>query len=134
MARLNVEIVTPEKRIVQVQADEAIVPGAEGLFGVRAGHTPFLSLVEPGPLTIKDGANQQTWFVAGGFAEVSNDKVVVLADHAEAIAAIDVEDARRRLEEAQARMKGLSAEDARYQIESATVKRETARMALARRA
>ncbi len=133
MARLNVEIVTPEKRIVQVQADEAIVPGAEGLFGVRSGHTPFLSLVEPGPLTIKDGANQQTWFVAGGFAEVSNDKVVVLADHAEAIGAIDVEDARRRLEEAQARMKGLSAEDARYQIESATVKRETARMALARR-
>ncbi|MGA9524453.1 MAG: F0F1 ATP synthase subunit epsilon [Myxococcaceae bacterium] len=134
MARLNVEIVTPEKRVVQVQADEAIVPGAEGLFGVRPGHTPFLSLVEPGPLTIKDGANQQTFFIAGGFAEVASDKITVLADHAEAIAAIDVEDARRRLEEAQERMKGLSAEDARYQIESATVKRETARMALARRA
>ena len=133
MARLNVEIVTPEKRVAQLEADEAIVPGGEGLFGVRPGHTPFLSVVEPGALTVRDGGNQQTWFVAGGFVEVANDKVVVLADQAESIAAIDVEAARRRLGEGQARMKGMSSEDARYQLESATVKRETARMALARR-
>jgi F-type H+-transporting ATPase subunit epsilon len=133
MARLNVEITTPEKRVVQMQADEAIVPGAEGLFGVRPGHTPFLSVVEPGALTIRDGADQQIWFVAGGFVEVNNDTVRVLADQAEAIAAIDVDAARKLVEEAQARMKGLSTEDARYQIEAATVKRETVRMAVARR-
>jgi F-type H+-transporting ATPase subunit epsilon len=133
MARLNVEITTPEKRIVQMQADEAIVPGAEGLFGVRPGHTPFLSVVEPGALTVRDGSNQQIWFVAGGFVEVNNDTVRVLADQAESIAAIDVDAARKLVEEAQARMKGLSTEDARYQIEAATVKRETVRMAVARR-
>lgn len=133
MARLTVEIVTPERRLLSAQADEAIVPGGEGLFGVRPGHTPFLSVVEPGPLTVRDGASQQIWFVAGGFVEVANDKVTVLADQAESAANIDIEAARKRLEEAQARMKGLTAEDGRYQLEAATVKRETARMALARR-
>lgn len=133
MARITVEIVTPEKRMLSTQADEAIVPGGGGLFGVRPGHTPLLSTVEPGPMTVRDGANQQVWFVAGGFVQVSDDKVTVLADQAEPTTAIDVEAARRRLEEAQERMKGMSPEDARFQIEAATVKRETVRMALARR-
>lgn len=130
MAKISVEIVTPEKRVLQVQVDEAIVPGGKGLFGVRPGHTPFLSVVEPGALTVKEGGTQQVWFVAGGFVQVANDTVRVLADQAEPVANIDVEAARQRLEEAQARMKGLTAEDARYQLEAATVRRETARMSL----
>lgn len=130
MAKINVEIVTPEKRMLQVQADEAIVPGGEGLFGVRPGHTPFLSVVEPGALTVKDGGTQQVWFVAGGFVQVANDTVRVLADQAEPVGNIDVAAARQRMEEAQERMKGLTAEDARYKVEAATVRRETARMAL----
>lgn len=133
MAKLTVEIVTPEKRVLQTTADEVIVPGGDGLFGVRPGHTPVLSLVEPGALTVKEGASQQLWFVAGGFVQVSNDTVRVLADQAEPAANIDLDAAKRRLEEAQVRLKGLTAEDARYQLESATVKRETARMTLARR-
>jgi F-type H+-transporting ATPase subunit epsilon len=133
MAKLTVEIVTPEKRILSVQADEAIVPGGSGLFGVRPGHTPFLSTMEPGPLTLKDGSTTQTFFVAGGFVEVGNDKIVVLADQAEQVSAIDVEASRRRLEEANERLKGMAAEDARFEVESAAVRRETARMALAAR-
>jgi F-type H+-transporting ATPase subunit epsilon len=133
MAKLHVEIVTPERRMLAVQADEAIVPGGDGLFGVRPGHAPFLSLVEPGPMTVRDGSSQQVWFVAGGFVAVMNDSVRVLADQAEPAGEIDVESARRRLEAAQARMKGLSAEDARYQMEAAVVKREAARAQLARR-
>ncbi|MGQ0506508.1 MAG: F0F1 ATP synthase subunit epsilon [Myxococcaceae bacterium] len=133
MAKLTVEIVTPEKRVVSMQADEAIVPGARGLFGVRPGHTPFLSLMEPGGLTIKDAGNTQTYFVEGGFVEVTNDKVLVLADAAEPVAAIDVEKARQRLIQANEKLRGLSAEDTRFEIESATVKRETVRMALAAR-
>ncbi len=133
MAKLNVEIVTPEKRIVSLQADEAIVPGARGLFGVRPGHTPFLSLMEPGALTLKEGGSTQTYFVGGGFVEVAADKVLVLADLAEPVAAIDVEAAKKRLTAAQERLKGMSAEDAAFEIESATVKRETARMSVARR-
>ncbi|RKH49197.1 F0F1 ATP synthase subunit epsilon [Corallococcus llansteffanensis] len=131
MAKLSVEIVTPEKRILSVQADEAIVPGGEGLFGVRPGHTPFLSLVEPGTLTLIEGGRQDKYFIAGGFVEVSNDKVLVLADAAEPINGIDVAGARRRMAEAEARLKDLSAADARYALEQAAVRREAARIGAA---
>lgn len=129
MAKLTVEIVTPEKRILSAQVDEAVVPGAEGLFGVRPGHTPFLSLLEPGTLLLKDAGRTQAFFVAGGFAEVSADKVLVLADQAEEASLIDFEAARRRFDEAQANLKGMSSADARFLVETATVKREAARMA-----
>jgi F-type H+-transporting ATPase subunit epsilon len=131
MAKLTVEIVTPEKRVLSVQADEAIVPGARGLFGVLPGHTPFLSVMEPGALTLREAGTSQIYFVSGGFVEVSNDKVVVLADHAEPAANIDVEEAKRKVLAAQERLRGMSAEDVRFELETATVKRETARMTVA---
>jgi F-type H+-transporting ATPase subunit epsilon len=131
MAKLTVEIVTPEKRILSVQADEAIVPGGRGLFGVRPGHTPFLSLMEPGPMTLIEAGRRDTYFVAGGFVEVGNDKVLVLADAAEHVSGIDVEGARRRMAEAEARLKGLSSEDARFELEQAAVRREAARITVA---
>ncbi len=133
MARLTVEIVTPEKRMLQTSADEAVVPGAKGLFGVRPGHTPFLSVVEPGALTVREGGRDTVWFVAGGFVTVAADHVRVLADFAEPAEGIDPSEARRRLEEAQARMRGMTPDDARFQLEASTVKRETARMALGAR-
>ena len=135
MAKLKVEIVTPEKRVLSVQADEAIVPGARGLFGVRPGHTPFLSLMEPGWMTLREGTSTQRFYVAGGFVEVANDHVRVLADQAETEAEVDVEAAKRRLSEAQDKLKGLSPDDAHFQVEAATVRRETARITgLSRRA
>lgn len=133
MAKVTVEIVTPEKRIASAQVDEAIVPGGEGLFGVRPGHTPFLSVMEPGPLTLKDGGNTTVYFVAGGFVQVSNDKVLVLADFAEAATGIDVDAARKRIEDAQNRMKSLPPGDPQFNAEAAIVRRETARMAVAGR-
>ncbi|MCP3099660.1 F0F1 ATP synthase subunit epsilon [Myxococcus sp. K15C18031901] len=131
MAKLTVEIVTPEKRILSVQADEAIVPGGKGLFGVRPGHTPFLSLMEPGALTLVEAGQKDAYFVAGGFVEVANDKVLVLADAAEHVSGIDVEGARKRMADAQERLRGLSTEDARYDLEQATVRREAARIGAA---
>src|SRR5579871_1778454 len=133
MAKLAVEIVTPEKKVLSVEADEVICPGFEGLFGVRPGHTPFLSLIEPGALTLKEGTHSQTYFVAGGFVEVGNDRVAVLADQAEPLASIDVAAAQRRLEDAQGKLKNLSSDDARFEVESAVVRRETARMHVAGR-
>jgi F-type H+-transporting ATPase subunit epsilon len=133
MAKITVEIVTPEKRVLSVQADEAIIPGYRGLFGVRPGHTPFLSLVEDGTLTLKDGASQQLLHIEGGFVEVGNDKVLVLANNAYPVTAIDVNDAKRKMDEAQKKLAGMSTEDSRFHIESAAVKREAARIASAAR-
>jgi len=128
MAKLKVEIVTPEKRVLSVQADEVIVPGARGLFGVRPGHTPFLSLMEPGWMTLKDGATSQRYYLAGGFVEVASDQVRILADQAESEAEVDVDAAKKRLADAQNTLKGMSPDDVRFQVEAATVRRETARI------
>ncbi len=133
MAKLTVEIVTPEKRLLSTQADEVIAPGGQGLFGVRPGHTPFLSVMEPGALVVKEGGSSQTYFVAGGFVEVGNDKVMVLADQAEPAANIDIDAAKRRLEASSEKLKGMSSADAQFELEQASVRRETARMAVAGR-
>lgn len=132
MSKLTVEIVTPEKKILSVEADEAKIPGFHGLFGVRPGHTPFLSLMEPGILSLWTGAEATHYFVAGGFVEVgADDAVRVLADAAEPVAAIDVAAAEKRLQEAQAQLRTLGAEDVRFEVEQATVRRETARISAA---
>ena len=89
MAKLNVEIVTPERRLAQLQADEVIAPGADGLFGVRPGHTPYLSVMQPGPLTVREGTISTIYFVSGGFVEAGPTAVRVLADSAEVASAID---------------------------------------------
>ncbi|MHB8876917.1 MAG: F0F1 ATP synthase subunit epsilon [Myxococcaceae bacterium] len=133
MAKLNVELVTPEKRILSVQADEVVVPGHPGLFGVRPGHTPVLSIMDDGLLTLKDGGTSQVFHVEGGFVEVGNDRVRVLANAAYPVSAIDLATAQKRLEEAAARLKGLSEADARFEVESAVVRREAARIASATR-
>ena len=133
MAKLSVEIVTPEKRILSSEADEVVMPGAEGLFGVRPGHTAYLSVMGPGPLAVREEGREETYFVTGGFAEVNADKVMVLANHAEPVDRIDVPAAEQRLAEAQARLAGLPATDPRYAAESTTVQHESARIAAASR-
>jgi F-type H+-transporting ATPase subunit epsilon len=133
MAKLSIEIVTPEKRVLTGEADEAIVPGFHGLFGVRPGHTPFLSLMEDGLLTLKNEGAQQIFHVEGGFVEVGDDRVRVLANNAYPASAIDVNAAKKKLEEAQGNLSKLSSDDERFGIESAVVKRETAKLASAGR-
>jgi F-type H+-transporting ATPase subunit epsilon len=131
MAKLNVEIVTPERRLAQLAADEVIAPGAEGLFGVRPGHTPYLSVLQPGPLTVRDGQNKTVYFVAGGFVEAGPSAVRVLADAAEVAANIDVAAAQKRLGEAETRMKGFEVTDPRAQEQRDIVFREKRRIEVA---
>ena len=133
MAQLTVEIVTPERRIAALQVEEAIVPGAEGLFGVRAGHTPFLTLMDMGALTLRSGGERTQYFVAGGFVEVAQDHVRVLADHAEALEGLDAEDARKRLLDAEERLRKLQTGDPDFELAAAAVKRETVRAGLVSR-
>lgn len=111
MTRLNVEIVTPERRLAQLAADEVIAPGAEGLFGVRPGHTPYLAVMQAGPLTVRDGAKTEVFFVSGGFVEAGPTVVRVLADSAEAQADIDAGAASKRIADAEQKLKGFEPTD-----------------------
>jgi F-type H+-transporting ATPase subunit epsilon len=132
LATLTLEIVTPESRVLSEAVDEVIVPGFEGLFGVRPGHAPLLSIMEPGTLTFKQGSTSKSYFVAGGFVQVAANKVQVLADQAEACSSIDVGAAQKRLQTAQEKLKSMSSQDSQFETERAKVHIETARMVAAR--
>lgn len=131
MSRLNVEIVTPERRLAQFTADEVIAPGAEGLFGVREGHTPYLAVLQAGPLTVQEGATKTVFFVSGGFVEAGPGAVRVLADSAEAQKDIDTAAAQKRIAEAEAVLKGLDAADPRAEAPRAVIRRERRRLDVA---
>ena len=132
MAKIKVEIVTPERRLASMQADEVIAPGASGLFGVRPGHAPFLSVLQPGPLTVKEGGTTTVYFVAGGFVEAGPEIVRVLADTAETKAEIDVAAAQKRLSEAEAAVKAIEAVDPRLEVQQQIVATEKKRLEVAR--
>jgi F-type H+-transporting ATPase subunit epsilon len=128
MAKLNVEIVTPERRVAVLSADEVVAPAAEGLYGVLPGHSPFLGLLAAGPLTVKEGGQTQAWFVAGGFFEVSEDTVRILPDQAEPLASLDTASASARLREAEERLNALPAGDPGLAAATEAVQRERSRL------
>lgn len=128
---LSLEIVTPERRVLSVAVDEVRAPGVLGGFGVRFNHEPFMTALEPGRLTYLEGGREHHYAVGGGFLQVADNRVMVLADTAEAAADIDVERARRALAEAQDRVFHMTEQDEGYRLESARVRRAAARLAVA---
>ena len=125
---LNLEIVTPEKRVLSVQADEVRAPGAQGGFGVRMNHEPFMTSLEPGRLTYVEGGREHHYAVGGGFLQVADNRVIVLADTAEAAAEIDVARAQKAFEDALARLLRLTEQDEQHAAESARARRAAARL------
>ena len=102
MAKLQVELVTAEGRLVSREADFVIAPGVEGDLGVLPRHIPLLTPLRAGEVTVRNDGNDEYLFVAGGFLEVLPDKVLILADAAERAEDIDearAEEARRRAEQ-----------------------------------
>jgi F-type H+-transporting ATPase subunit epsilon len=109
--RLHLEIVTPSRRVVEVEVDEVRLPGALGEMGVLPGHIPLLTSLAAGPLTYFDGSTVTKYAVQGGFAEVLPDRVTILATVAKAPGDIDVAEAKKSLAEANAKLKDASAEE-----------------------
>jgi F-type H+-transporting ATPase subunit epsilon len=130
---LTLDIVTPEKRVLSVTADEVRAPGVQGGFGIRLNHEPFMTALEPGRLTYVEGGREHHYAVGGGFLQVADNKVIVLADTAESAAEIDVERARKAFQEAQERLLRMTEQDEHQPLESARVRRAAARLTVAGR-
>jgi F-type H+-transporting ATPase subunit epsilon len=99
---LHVEVVTAERELYRGEADVVSAPGAEGRLGILPRHAALLTTLAPGELTIELAGAEEPLFVSGGFLEVSNNSVTVLADtaeHAEEIDQARAEEARRRVQE-----------------------------------
>ena len=86
MADLHFELVTPEKLVRSEEVHMVVVPGAEGEFGVMAGHAPFMTTLRDGELKVyrSAGGSPESIAVSGGFAEVGDQGLTVLAESASA--------------------------------------------------
>lgn len=80
--KLNFELVSPERRLASSEADSVTIPGMEGDLTAMVGHAPFVTSLRPGYVTVRDGGSEQSYFVAGGFVEIAQNTVSVLADEA----------------------------------------------------
>jgi F-type H+-transporting ATPase subunit epsilon len=125
---LTVEVATPSRLVVSEPVDEVVVPGIEGYFGVLPGHAPLLSTLGIGELTYRIGRDEYHLAVAGGFAEVRNDKVIVLADTAERPTEIDRARAERARQRAERRLGGRSQEEIDYTRCAAALARALTRL------
>ena len=99
---MHVEVVTAERELYSGEADMVIAPGTEGQLGILPRHAALLTTLNLGELLIKLSGAEEPLFVSGGFLEVSNNKVTVLAEtaeHAEEIDQARAEAARRRAQE-----------------------------------
>ena len=108
MATFHFELVSPEKLLFSGDVEQVDVPGAEGDFGVLAGHAPFVSTLRPGILTVHGAGGEQKIVVLGGFAEVSAEGLTVLAELAEAVADIDRAMIAERIGEMESRIAKLA--------------------------
>ena len=82
MAKLHFSLVAPERELYAGDVDQVIAPGAEGQFGVLAGHAPFMTTLAEGEVTVLDGATRRVFAIRGGFADVTSQGLTILAEHA----------------------------------------------------
>jgi F-type H+-transporting ATPase subunit epsilon len=106
--------VTPTRLLIDEEVDEVTAPGALGEFGVLPNHIAFLSLLAPGELSYRQGSNRYFLAVSGGYAEVLNNTMTVLADSAEYADEIDLERAHRIKETAEREMKQFNPDDKEF--------------------
>jgi F-type H+-transporting ATPase subunit epsilon len=99
---IDLQIVTPDRSIVQDAVDEVQIPGSEGYFGVLPGHTPLLASLAVGEMWYRKGQEKTFLAIAFGFAEVLPDRVTILARLAERAEEIDIERAEAARQRAEA--------------------------------
>ena len=131
--RLLLEVVTPDHLLLSQQVDEVIAPGAEGEFGVLPGHCHFLSTLRIGELRYRIGETTHYMSVLWGFAEVTPQRVTILAEIAEKAEDIDVERAQALVAKAEQRLEvgGLPSEveEAKVSLEKARLRKKIAERA-----
>ena len=129
---LRLEIVTPERRVLDTEVDSVTVPTASGEVGILPSHAPLVSALKPGVLAFTIKGVTDRLAVSGGFLEVNADKVAILADTAETAEEIDIDAARTTRDEAEkafaavATLSLTETEAAREQLDAASVRLQLA--------
>jgi len=132
MATLRLEIVTAERMTYAGEVDIVIAPGIVGQLAILPHHAPLMTMLEPGELCIRKGGEENFIAISGGFLEVLDNRVVILADAAERAEDIDLARATAAKERAQQGLKsGVSEVD--HARAEAALRRSLARLKVAER-
>lgn len=129
---LKLEIVTPEKKVFDETVDSVSIPTAKGEIGILNNHAPLISTLKPGILSYSNKGTVDRMMISGGFVEVSNNKVSVLADAAERAGEINVEAARAERDEVEKILGSWSSgSEEEFETEKERLERANARLQLA---
>ena len=129
---IRLEVVTPEKQVVNELAQIVMAPGSMGEFGVLPGHTPFMTSLNTGAIHYRDeNGKDQYVFVSGGFAEALPDKLTVLAESAEKTDDIDLDRARSAQQRAEQRLQDRAKENIDFVRAKAALERSLVRIKMA---
>jgi F-type H+-transporting ATPase subunit epsilon len=105
MAKLEVKIVTAEREVLSDEADVVIAPAIEGTVGILPRHAPLLTALVPGILVLKKDGQEDAMAVSGGFLQVANNRVLILADTADRADEVDEQRAQEARAQAEAALK-----------------------------
>ena len=132
---IKFKIVTPEKVIYENEISQVSVPTMSGEITILPNHIPLVSVLKAGELRIKDKDGEHNMAVSGGFLEVrGNNEIVILADHAERVADIDIAKAEEAKQRAEEQMKNIkNVQDVDYARLQAAIDRETNKLRVAKK-
>lgn len=128
--KLELEVVTPDRLVVQETVDIVMAIGFLGEFGILPNHIPFLTTLQPGELRYRKDNQLEYMAVTGGFAEISDNKVTILAEAAERAREIDIDRAKRAKERAEKRLAQAKTEAIDYLRAEAALKRSLVRLSI----
>ena len=131
MAQLQLEVVTPERRVLSEAVDSVVVPGAGGELGILPGHTPLISQLQTGVLSYTTAGKTAQLHVSGGFLEVKDDHVSVLAEIAERPEEIDAARARLAREHVEKQLSAWTGTEEDFEVARAKLERSVVRLQLA---
>jgi F-type H+-transporting ATPase subunit epsilon len=129
--QIQLEVVTPERRVLAEAVDSVNVPGANGELGILPGHTPLISQLQTGVLSYVQSGAVHRLHVSGGFVEVNADRVSVLAEVAERPEEIDAARARLAREHAEKTLSSFSGTEEDFETARAQLERNVVRLQLA---
>lgn len=129
--KIRLKLVTPSRLLLDEEVDEVTAPGALGEFGVLPKHISFLTLLEVGEMSYKQGGERHHLALSGGYAEVLDEVMTILANAGEYADEIDIERARAARERAEKRMAELSQEDKEFAAVEAALRRALVRLQVA---
>ena len=129
--KIRLKVVTPGRLVLDEEVDEVTAPGVKGEFGVLPNHISFLTLLEPGEMSYKQGTTRRFLAISGGYAEVLDNVMTVLAPAAEFGVEIDVNRARFAREKAERRLSEIHFEDKTFAAAEQALRKSLVRLQVA---